>query len=102
MYKTPILLVTDLYEHIIFTGGFHAESQELDDFINANLYSESGSFYCGFCDYSSKNSSNVKIHLESKHVDNSAKQMPCLICHHICPGRNALRMHMRRQHKDVK
>ena len=82
----------------LFIGGFPAQSQDLDNLLNANVFSENGSFYCGFCDYSSKTKANVKTHLESKHVDKATTQMPCSICHHVCPNRNALRMHMKRQH----
>ena len=88
--------VPDEWIHIFI--GFPAQSQDLDNFLNENLYSENGSFFCGYCDYSSKTKVNVKTHLESKHVDRAATQMPCSICHHICPNRNALRMHMKRQH----
>ena len=93
-------LFPDEWIHILI-GRIPAQSQDLTNFLNDNLYSENGVFYCGYCEYSSKTKANVKTHLESKHVDKAATQMPCSICHHVCPNRNALRMHMKRQHSNI-
>ena len=39
-------------------------------------------------------SSSVKTHIESNHVDKSAKKIACDYCSYVGPSKSALRMHM--------
>ena len=72
--------------------------QDLDTFINDNYYLDNGLSLCKLCEYSSNRTSNVKTHIEAKHVANCDKQIACGICQHICLGRNVYRMHMKTKH----
>ena len=59
----------------------------------------SGTWFCLQCSFSSRKSSNVRTHIESKHVNSGGFQ--CLVCSYICPTREALRKHMTSMHKPV-
>ena len=56
---------------------------------------ESGLWRCISCDYSSMKITNVKDHIEAKHLSLS---YPCSYCSMTCPTKVALRMHMKRKH----
>ena len=65
----------------------------MDTVIASLLFkNEAGDWCCASCDYSSKSSSSVREHVESRHV--SSQGFPCLTCAHVCPTRKALKMHM--------
>jgi len=70
----------------------------LDILIGDNMQKdESGLWFCLQCSFSSRKSSNVKTHIESKHVNSGGFQ--CTVCPHVCPTREAMRKHMGRIHK---
>jgi len=72
----------------------------LDILIEDNMQKDpSGTWFCLQCSFSSRKSSNVRTHIESKHVNSGGFQ--CLVCSYICPTREALRKHMTRMHKPV-
>ena len=87
------IVLSMLHKHItIFLG--------LDTLIEDNMQKDStGTWFCLQCSFSSRKSSNVRTHVESKHVKSGGFQ--CLVCSYICPTREAFRKHMTRMHKPV-
>jgi len=71
----------------------------LDQIISANIYKDETTrhWHCHHCDFNSVKRSNVKNHVESKHVQSTGFE--CSACMVICPTRNALNMHILRKHK---
>lgn len=67
---------------------------DLDNFIKDNYYTSEGMFYCSLCHYMNAKVTNVKTHIESNHVNQSAKSVACDYCSYVGPSRSALRMHM--------
>ena len=71
---------------------------EIEEIVSQNLTRDSdGNWRCLNCDFKSAWSTNVKQHIESKHV--SGIQLACGFCDKISPTRHALAMHIRRYHK---
>jgi len=68
-------------------------NKEIDDVIRSQMYKRMDGFWvCSSCEYSSKSSSSVREHVESKHI--SSDGYPCAVCGHVCPTRKALKMHI--------
>ena len=72
--------------------------QHLDAIINTKCYREAGINICTDCGFQTKHMTNMKNHIETKHMSDLSIQIPCLYCKSICPTRSAMRMHMKRQH----
>jgi len=72
--------------------------QQLDEIINTKCYREAGVNICIDCGFQTKHMTNMKNHIETKHMSDHLIQIPCLHCKTICPTRSAMRMHMKRQH----
>lgn len=73
---------------------------DLENILNNSIYrrEDTGMWHCNFCDLSSKKSSNVKNHVESKHIRSGG--FGCKDCETVCPTRKALKMHEFRRHRD--
>jgi len=56
-----------------------------------------GGFSCAECEFQTRHQTNMKNHIESKHLAQGVK-IPCLYCHLSCPTRSAMRAHVKRQH----
>lgn len=54
-------------------------------------------YHCTHCELSSNKKTNVKNHVESKHV--STEGVKCGVCNAVCKTRKALKMHEFRKHK---
>ena len=54
-------------------------------------------YHCTHCELSSNKKTNVKNHVESKHV--STEGVTCGVCNAVCKTRKALKMHEFRKHK---
>jgi len=72
--------------------------QHLDAIINTKCYREAGINICTDCGFHTKHMTNMKNHIETKHMSDLSIQIPCLYCKSMCPTRSAMRMHMKRQH----
>jgi len=73
-------------------------NKEMDGVISMNMERQSdGLWHCMICEYSSKKTTNVRHHIESRHLQGSS--FGCHHCHQVCPTRNALSMHIHRKHK---
>ena len=71
---------------------------DIEEIVSQNITRDSdGNWRCLLCEFQSSWSTNVKQHLESKHL--SGIQVKCSFCEKFCPTRHALAMHMRRKHK---
>lgn len=57
---------------------------------------DSNLFGCIKCDYTTRFSSTIQTHIESKHVDTGG--FNCPICSRLCKTRQAMKMHIRRHH----
>jgi len=76
-------------------------NKELDSQIAAMIYKHpDGSWCCSQCGYSSKISTNVKMHVENKHIVSAG--FNCPVCHLYCPNRKSLRNHTDRKHGKVR
>lgn len=70
----------------------------MDGLLSQNMERrEDGLWHCRLCEYSSKKTTNVRHHIESKHFQGSG--FNCPHCYQVCPTRNALNMHIHRKHK---
>ena len=70
---------------------------DLDSQIASMIYRlPDGSWCCTECGYSSKISTNVKMHVENKHIVSAG--FNCPFCHLSCPNRKCLRNHTARKH----
>ena len=72
--------------------------QQLDEIITTKCYREAGVNICTDCGFQTKHMTNMKNHIETKHMSNQLVRIPCLYCKTVCPTRSAMRMHMKRQH----
>jgi len=73
-------------------------NKEFDAVISHNMEKRiEGNWHCVLCDFSSKKTSHVRNHIESKHFQDVS--FPCDMCPTVCPTRNALSMHVLRKHK---
>ena len=74
---------------------------EIDDLIESMINKEgSGAsvlFICTQCNYSSKHKTNLKEHVESKHIQSQG--FTCNLCAKFCPNRKSLRNHIYSKHK---
>jgi len=61
---------------------------------------QEGLWFCTECDYSTKKSSNLYEHIESRHCPTSG--YTCVVCAKFCPTRNAMRNHNVRYHQTSK
>ena len=59
---------------------------------------EDGTWRCLSCDFTSKVSSNLVQHIESKHV---SVQYNCEFCPKVCPTKKAIQLHITRHHKQA-
>jgi len=72
--------------------------QKLDEIINTKCYREGGISICSDCGFQTRHMTNMKNHIETKHMSGYYIKIPCLYCSTVCPTRSAMRMHMKRQH----
>jgi len=63
--------------------------------INSKIVHDPPYWRCTDCEYNSTHKATLKRHIESKHMEYSYE---CSICNHICPTRNALQVHQKRNH----
>ena len=79
--------------HVVLAG--------IDDLVASMMHKivtdEGTSWSCRHCDYQSKKSTNVREHVESKHVQSSG--VMCSICFKVCPNKKSLRNHCYSSHK---
>ena len=68
----------------------------LDIDINEYMRFEDGIWFCLYCDSKTTHKSNLRQHIESKHISVSYK---CQLCNSTCPTQNALYKHHSRNHK---
>jgi len=81
-----------------FQGASADGNKELDLQINLMLFKQpNGTWNCTECGYSSKIKTNLKMHIESKHIVSSG--FLCPLCNLYCPNRKCLKNHMDRKHK---
>ena len=59
-----------------------------------------GSWQCSECEYTSRVKTNIKMHVESRHVVSSG--FTCHICQLFCANRKSLRNHLDRKHLKYK
>ena len=69
---------------------------DVEEFVASNFYRSGGIYQCNLCDYA--HATNIKLHIENKHLPESAKRVTCNVCGYICPSKNALRMHFKNKH----
>ena len=70
---------------------------QLDMTINSKMSkSAEGLWSCLVCGYATKIKTNMKFHVESKHIQSDGFE--CQICHLFCQNRKALRNHIDRNH----
>jgi len=55
-----------------------------------------GKWCCSECGYSSKIKTNLKMHVESKHIVSAG--FNCEVCQFFCPNRQSLKNHFDRKH----
>jgi len=76
-------------------------NKDLDSQINAMTFKqEDGLWCCTECGYSSKFTTNVRMHVENKHIVSSG--FYCPICQLYCPNRKSLSNHTHRKHGKIK
>ena len=62
---------------------------------------ENGVWKCTLCDYSSKIKTHIKEHVEGKQLDDGLAYS-CKFCPKTAKSRNMLRLHIYRNHKQVR
>jgi len=72
-------------------------NKEMKAAIDAKMTRWEGQFVCTDCDYSTKNSSDLRRHIEAMHVQTAGWE--CSVCNKFCPTKNAYEIHFRRYHK---
>ena len=62
-----------------------------------------GQWLCNECGYQSRNKTNLKYHIEAKHVSTSdlSTLYPCQYCDKLLKNRKALNNHLHEYHRDV-
>ncbi len=60
-----------------------------------------GSWYCSICHFTSKKKTNVREHIESKHINDGFSYI-CRFCPKTYKSRNSLRFHVGNYHKGVR
>jgi len=73
---------------------------EVDQIIRSKMTKHDGIWMCTDCDYTTKKSSNLYEHIESRHCTSAG--YTCEICAKFCPTRNAMRNHNVRYHQTSK
>jgi len=74
--------------------------QEVEQIIRSKMTKQQGIWLCTDCDYTTKKSSNLYEHIESRHCPTAG--YTCGICAKFCPTRNAMRNHNVRYHQTSK
>jgi len=74
--------------------------EEVEQIIRSKMTKQEGLWFCTDCDYSTKKSSNLYEHIESRHCPTSG--YTCVVCAKFCPTRNAMRNHNVRYHQTSK
>jgi len=73
-------------------------NKDLDDLISQYMArTAEGMWQCTLCNITSNKKSNVRCHVEAKHLETQGIQ--CHICNKHCPSRNAYNVHFHRYHK---
>ena len=77
--------------------------KELDNIILSKTSKLDGILVCSECNYTTKHTTNIKNHIESKHMIyiNNVK-IPCLHCEDFIWTRSALWAHVKRRHPETK
>jgi len=74
---------------------------DLDSQIDSMTFKQSdGAWCCLECGYSSKIKTNLRMHVESKHIVSNG--FNCPECQLFCPNRQSLKNHIDRKHKERK
>jgi len=73
--------------------------QHLDQIIQSKTYRSEGISICSECGFQTKHMTNMKNHIETKHISELQLKIPCLYCETVVSTRCALRMHVKRQHQ---
>ena len=74
-----------------------SELSELDTRIERMMMKQDdGCWHCSECDYMSRIKTNIKMHVESRHVVSAG--FTCDICQLFCANRKALQNHYYRKH----
>jgi hypothetical protein len=87
-----------LYFDMFLQG--HEQNQlygELDRIVDSKCVKLDGAFSCSDCNFQTKYGTNMKNHVESKHLTFEVR-IPCLYCETYCPTRGAMRAHVKRLH----
>ena len=69
--------------------------EELDAMIQLKTIKIGKDYRCADCEYETKIKCNLEKHIEAKHI---SPGVACQFCNKACPTRNALRMHLSRNH----
>lgn len=73
---------------------------DLEDMISQYMArTAEGLWQCTVCSITSNKKSNVKCHVEAKHLQTQGWQ--CHICNKHCPSKNAYNVHFHRNHKGM-
>ena len=73
----------------------------LEDTISRYMDKNSdGRWQCSVCHFTSNKKSNVKCHVEAKHVETQGWE--CHVCNKLCPSLNAYNVHFHSNHKGNK
>jgi len=79
-------------------SGLQDGNKDLDEQIDfLSKRQPDGTWWCSECGYSTKIKTNLRMHVESKHLVSSG--FKCEICQTVCPNRKSLRNHVDRRHK---
>ena len=85
-------------DHVIIEiEQFKKSFVDLDDVINSQMVKNLDVWMCNVCQYQSSKKSNVRSHVEAKHVISNG--FNCQYCGEFCPNRKALKNHIDRKHK---
>jgi len=76
--------------------------QQLDEIIDTKCRKEGGNNMCNQCDYTTKILTNMKNHVETKHMSDYSIEIPCRYCSAVFSTRGAMRIHLKRKHTDNK
>jgi len=72
---------------------------DLDSQIESLSFKQpDGNWCCMECGYSSRIKTNLKMHVESKHIVSAG--FNCSLCQLYCPNRKSLKNHLDRKHKE--
>ena len=66
--------------------------------LNSVMRDEEGRWVCPECNLSTKSRTNIREHIESKHLPENCIQCP--LCGNVCKSKAALRVHKIRYHKN--